>query len=116
MLFMDDKDTPFDEPVLEQNVNRDIDDSSEDSSEDEDDEIDGDGSHEWCGNLHPGVAICISGGVRSFPREAFRASFDKFRKEMPPSDVFLVLKMTLHSGTDQNWTTHMPYARLCKDI
>ena len=47
----------------------------------------------------PSLAVCISGAVRSFPREAFRASFDQFRKEMPPLDVFVVLKMTCFMGT-----------------
>ena len=50
-------------------------------------------------NNPPSLAVCISGAVRSFPREAFRASFDQFRKEMPPLDVFVVIKMTCFMGT-----------------
>lgn len=47
----------------------------------------------------PALAVCISGAVRSFPRETFRASFRQFCKEMPPLDVFVVLKMTCEMGT-----------------
>ena len=47
----------------------------------------------------PAVAVCLSGAVRSFPREAFRASFRRFRDEMPPLDVFAVLKMSCGMGT-----------------
>jgi hypothetical protein len=86
------------EPVLEQNVHRD--DSSEDSSSgDGDEDEDGDSTSSNPDSPPPTIAVCMSGAVRSFPRDAFRASFEQFRKEMPPFDVFVVLKMSCAMGT-----------------
>ena len=69
-------------PELEPNIDEKDSSSSEDSEDGDDDET------------RPALAVCVSGGVRSFPREAFRTSFQAFRRKMPPMDVFVVLKMS----------------------
>jgi hypothetical protein len=50
----------------------------------------------------PTIAVCISGAIRSFPRDCFRKSFEQFRTEMPPFDCFMVLKTVCHRGSIMN--------------
>lgn len=48
------------------------------------------------------LAICISGSIRSFPREIFRKSFENFRNNMPEFDVFIVLRTEDNKNTLMN--------------
>lgn len=48
------------------------------------------------------IALCISGSIRSFPREIFRKSFENLKNNMPEFDVFVVLKTEDNKNTLMN--------------